>query len=291
VRPHRGSPHTRVLSPAAQGLGSEVAPATAFDRATAVQADGDGTWAATVDESWSAPAGPNGGYVAAIALRAMEAELGDPSRPARSLTLHYLRPPGGGLLEIDVEVERSGRRMSTVTARASQDGKLQVLAVGAFGVDMDGAPDFAAPAPAAPAPDDVDAVPPLPQVPMSAYFEMRPAVGAAPFSGSGGEAVSGGWLRFREPRPLDAPALAMYADAWWPPVFTRLTRPVPVPTVDLTIHFRNPAAAAALGPEDPVLAIFRTSTSEAGFVEEDGELWSPDGTLLAQSRQLALLAS
>lgn len=262
--------------------------ATAFDRATAVEPAGEGAWTGAIDLSWSAPAGPNGGYVAAIVLRAMEAELADPLRPVRSLTLHYLRPPGEGPFDIAVEIVRSGRRMSTLLARASQDGRLQVLALGAFGVEMQGALDFHAEPPPAPGAEEIEPAPPVPQVPISQYFDMRPAIGPLPFTGSD-EALSGGWLRLREPRPLDAPALAMYADAWWPPVFTRLTTPVPAPTVDLTIHFRNPPAAAALGPEDPVLAVFRTATSEAGFVEEDGELWSPDGTLLAQSRQLALL--
>ena len=75
------------------------------------------------------------------------------------------------------------------------------------------------------------------------------------------------------PQPLDAPALAMFADAWWPSPMPRLTRPVAAPTIDLTVHFRAPAAAAAIA-EEPVLAVFRSSTAAGGFFEEDGELWS-----------------
>ena len=60
------------------------------------------------------------------------------------------------------------------------------------------------------------------------------------------------------------------------------------PTIDLTVHFRAPAAAAAI-VEEPVLAVFRSSTAAGGFFEEDGELWSAAGVLLAHSRQLALL--
>ena len=80
----------------------------------------------------------------------------------------------------------------------------------------------------------------------------------------------------------------MFADAWWPSPLPRLTRPVAAPTIDLTVHFRAPAAAAAIA-EEPVLAVFRSSTAADGFFEEDGELWSADGVLLAHSRQLALL--
>jgi len=60
--------------------------------------------------------GPNGGYLAAIILRAMTAELDESARAAPSLTCHYLRPPGAGELRVDVTVERSGRSLSTVSA-------------------------------------------------------------------------------------------------------------------------------------------------------------------------------
>jgi acyl-CoA thioesterase len=256
---------------------------SAFSRATAVEPLGDGAWRATCDAGWSTSLGPNGGYLAAIVLRAMTATLGDASRPARSLTCHYLRPPAVGDVRVDVAVERTGRSLSTLTARLSQDGRDHVLAVGAFAIDLDGVLEYDGAAPEVPEPDAIERLPPAPEVPMTSHFDMRPAVGAPLFAGAD-EALSGGWLRFAEPEPLDAAALTMFADAWWPSPMPRLTRPASLPTIDLTVHFRSPPVA-----DGPVLAVFRSSTAKGGFFEEDGEVWSQDGVLLAQSRQLALL--
>jgi hypothetical protein len=46
---------------------------------------------------------------------------------------------------------------------------------------------------------------------------------------------------------------------------------------------------AGLEPDDFVLGRFRTRTVAEGFLEEDGELWTTTGVLLAQSRQLAIM--
>jgi acyl-CoA thioesterase len=163
------------------------------------------------------------------------------------------------------------------------------LAVGAFAPELPGAADYAGRPPPAPPPEEIAPLAFRPgMLPVLGRFETRPALGAPPLSGAD-EALAGGWLRFAEPRPLDAIALAMYADAWMPAPFARLRAPVAAPTIDLTVHFRAPAAAAALPPEEPVLAVFRSSTAAGGFFEEDGELWSRHGVLLAHSRQLALL--
>ena len=61
-----------------------------------------------------------------------------------------------------------------------------------------------------------------------------------------------------------------------------------VPTVDLTVHFREPLPVLTMAPEDHCFGRFWTTMSRDGFIEEDGEVWSPDGRLLAQSRQLAV---
>jgi acyl-CoA thioesterase len=168
-------------------------PARDFASDIAVRPGGDGRWLADLSPRWDVARGPNGGYVAAVVLQAMLAQLDDAERAPRSLTLHYLRPPSIGPCEITVTVQRSGRGMSTLTARLSQDAKVTILAIGAFAADYPGA---------------------------ATYAVAAPAVGP---------------------------------------------------------------------PEDPVLVRFTSRTASGGFFEEDGEVWAPDGTLLAQSRQLALL--
>ena len=264
---------------------------TAFDKATAVSALGGGAFVAVSDADWEAPNGPNGGYLAAIVLRAMAAALDDPSRPARSITLHYLRPPRPGELRIDVVVERSGRNLSNLTARVAQGERLCVIATAAFAGAFPPSPvDFSETVPDVPPASAVepyvthDALPPI-----ARRLVLRGVIGAPPFSGAD-EALAGGWMSLHEPQPVDAPLLALYADGWLPAAFTMLTAPALAPTIDLTIHFRAPAVAAAVPPDEPLLGIFRSRFSADGIVEEDGELWSPDGVLLAHSRQLALLA-
>ena len=47
--------------------------------------------------------------------------------------------------------------------------------------------------------------------------------------------------------------------------------------------------APEVGPEEFLLGVFSSKRAEGGFWEEDGELWTRDARLLAQSRQLALV--
>jgi hypothetical protein len=82
--------------------------------------------------------------------------------------------------------------------------------------------------------------------------------------------------------------VAALMDAWAPAVFTRASGPFLAPTIDLTIHFRAPTPIAGTKGDDFYLSAFRSTVANDGFFEEDGELWSPHGELLAQSRQLAL---
>ena len=57
---------------------------------------------------------------------------------------------------------------------------------------------------------------------------------------------------------------------------------------NLTIHIRGPLPPAGMREADHLLGRFSSRLSVAGVWEEDGELWTPGGQLIAQSRQLAL---
>lgn len=262
-----------------------------FDRATSVEPLGDGAYAAAMDTDWWVVRGPNGGYVAAVVLRALMDAAGDAGRAPRSLTLHYTAPPAEGEVRIETRVERAGRSLSTLSARMTQDGRLLALALAAFSAPWppthdfvgDAAPDAGAPGEGVEAGRAAELLPPI-----AHRWDFRGVFGAPPFSGAD-EAVTGGWIRPAEPRVADALVVAAMTDGWFPAVFARMSHPAALPTVDLTIHFRAPLPLSGARPDDWTLARFRSGTARDGFVEEDGEIWSAGGVLLAQSRQLALM--
>ena len=253
---------------------------------TSVRPVDGGRHAARIDRGWWIERGPNGGYVAAIVLRAILAEVADPTRRPRSLTLHYLRPPTEGPCEVVVSIERVGRGLTTVSARLQQDGRDCVLALAALGVDRPGPSFDDREPPGVPGPDALRGPPPGSgiAIPFRDRFETRPAIGGNPFA-PGSQALTGGWIRTVDDDPVDDVLVAALTDAWPPAVFSRVEVPVGVPTIDLTIHFRQPPS------DEPgwSLVRFTTQVAAAGYLEEDGEVWSADGRLLAQSRQLAVV--
>lgn len=260
-----------------------------FDADTAVEDLGGGRFAAEMSERWWVGRGPNGGYVAATILRAIQAAA-EGERAPRSLTVHFQRAPLAGPVEIAVEVERAGRRVTFLSARMTQDGKVQATAQAVLSEDW-GEGGFSELAmPDAGEPGELHAIDPESRSSrpnMLQNYRLRPALGEPAFSG--GAPYTGAWIRTRQPRTLDAPLAAAFLDTWFPAPFVRLERPFGAPTIDYTVHFRSPLPPLGAGPEDAYLVAFRSNLARHGFFEEDGELWSAGGVLLAQSRQLALL--
>jgi acyl-CoA thioesterase len=266
---------------------------TEFDRDTAIRREGDGRYSADIVTGWRAGRGPHGGYLAAILLRALIDTVGDPERSPRSLTIHYAAAPEPGRpVEISTTVERHGRSLSTLSARMTQEGRLTSLALAAFSVPWRAPGANELPMPEMGPPDaERRSTPGLfkgaPE--FTRQLVMQPRVGAIPFAGSGAPMRVGGWTGLPEPRPVDALALALFSDAWFPPSFISLDSPAVSPTIDLTIHFRQSISACDCDPAALCLGVFETRLLHDGLFEEDGVIWAPDGTVLAQSRQLGII--
>ncbi|HEX8075066.1 MAG TPA: thioesterase family protein [Thermoleophilaceae bacterium] len=260
-----------------------------FDSDTAVRRLDDLEFEAEIaDDRWWTTGGPHGGFLATVLLRSLTQALDDPDRPPRSLTVHYTGAPRQGALSIRVTIEKKGRTSATLAARATQGDRLVALALAAFSSAFPGEDFSTARMPEVPPADAVEA-PPMHSAPnFTKNFEYRYCIGAAPFT-SAEETVSGGWLRLREPRVLDLALAATYADAWTPAIFPRMTGFMAVPTLDLTVHFRESLPLEGAKPEDFVLAVARTRVVHDGVLDEDTDIWSADGRLLVQSRQLAAL--
>jgi len=202
--------------------------------------------------------------------------------------MHFLRPPQEGPVTVRATVERSGRNLTSVSGRLEQEGKLMGLALGAFSTPWESPLLDDAPMPQVDPPQgrvtEPRSVPNTSAPPFLERMVFQQRFGAPLFSRAE-HAEAGGWLGLREERPLDAAAVTMLADAWFPAPWPRLRALAPAPTIDLTLYFRAPL------PIDDTLLLgrFRSRLVRDGFFEEDGELWAPDGTLIAQSRQLGLL--
>ena len=258
-----------------------------FDDDTRLLPQGDGRqWQAAVSAAWNIGNNPNGGYLLALVGAALQqATPGQPD--PLSITAHYLRPGLGGQPgQVDVDVLRRGRTLSTARATLRQDGQPRLEVLAAMGdLGRAGTAQITLPPPELPPPDECPGrSAPAQGVSLSILdrldIRLHPQQ-AQP--GEVGRALVSGWIRFRDGRDADPLACLLMADAFPPAVFGLLGLVGWVPTVELTVHLRARPAPGWLRVQ------FVANDLTDGRVIEDGALWDSSGRLVAQSRQLALV--
>ncbi len=268
---------------------SRAAGGSAFLTDTTVTRVDERTWSADVNPRWNVGDNPNGGYLLAIAVRAMQEATGRPD--PLSTTAHYLSPPKAGPVTIKVDLIKQGRSFANATAQVIQEGRERVRLLSVLG-DLDarrGPTRVAARPPVLPAPDrcvslrslSEDAGRPVPQI-MDRFDLMLPrdtSWGRVP---EDDPLTVTGWIRFRDGTQPDPVSLVTFADSF-PPTLIGSVAAGWVPTLELTVHVRSrPAPGWMMGT-------FSTRFLMEGLMEEDGELWDAEGRPVALSRQLALV--
>lgn len=259
-----------------------------FDTDTAVSRAESG-WGAELHPRWNVGNNPNGGYLLAVAVRALIEETGRPD-PV-TVTAHYLSPPGPGEVGIETQIVKPGRSFVTAMAEVVQGGRERVRVLGAFGdlTERAGPTRISARPPDIPPPDEctslqdltVRAGRPVPEV-MNRYDLRLPPDSPWGSPGDGDPFEITGWIRFKDGSDPTVLSAFTFADAF-PPTLLGAVASGWVPTIELTVHLRaRPAPGWLLGT-------FKTRVLVDGLLEEDGELWDSQGNCVALSRQLAMV--
>lgn len=244
-------------------------------------------WSGVIAPGWDIVANANGGYLLAIAARALGAALDRPD-PV-TVTGHYFYPGKAGDVTIETQVLKEGRRFGSGSADLISQGRTLLSCIGTFGdlTEASGPEIVDQGPPEMPDPDDclpvvaTDTFPP----PFMGKIELRlhPDDGQFLLGKRSGHALMRGWFRLRHDEPTDTIALLCAADAFPPTAFNADFPVAWTPTIELTVHVRA-------RPEPGWLRCkFATHFVTGGFLEEDGEIWDSTGHLVAQSRQLALI--
>lgn len=271
---------------------------------TAVEQVGEGRYTARLDEDWRIW-GPNGGYVASVALRAAGARSGQ-SRPA-SIAVHYLGVASFDAVDVEVRTLRSTRRAESLRVSITQGGKPIVEAlVWAVADGIEALDHDFAPMPEAPPPEDVptmeqrfaDAGLDGPPFRFWENLDSRPLEWRADWPPPGPlDPVGRWWCRYRPAatfadRWVDACRSLLLVDTYgWPAASGAFAwrnevdgvQAFIAPTTDLHCTFHGFDAA------EPWLFVEGVSpTSGDGLVAARVSVWSASGRPLASGGQTML---
>jgi len=256
-----------------------------------------GRYRAEISSDWGAPLFPNGGVVSAIAASAMALELDVPAHTLRTLTTIFASKVANGVVEIDVEVLRRGKRMSQLGASVRNMGDAEPghRLIASFGEPRPGIEIISDAPPEVPEPMDCDLAPPT-QHAMAAFhkgFFGRLDVRRVRYFQSfeedweAGTAEAIRWSRYSETRGApDEFGLLPLADTM-PPAIGQYLGPghrfFHAPSVDL--YFQSIAA-----PESEwILTRSRIRWGGDGYASAEMHLWDEARRLVAYSTQMMLI--
>ena len=263
--------------------------------------DAPGRYRTELSHDWDAPVFPSGGIVTAVALRALEAELGQAHQALRSFSTMFVSTVEAGALDVTVEALRVGKRMSQLRADVRSSGRSEPghAVTAAFGEAREGfALSYLAPPECGPPGDYPGFATPPPGVPAfrSRFFERLEVARVRMFNSfergwEGGRAEVIRWMRYRVPPRLpdgriDPLSLVALADTMPPAVGQYLGpgyRFYHAPSVDLSMRF------FADTESDWVLTRVVGHWAGDGYASADCTLWDLDRRLLAHATQLMLI--
>ena len=259
-----------------------------FDEATRVAA-GDSRWQGQTSEDYWAFVGPFGGATAATVLRAL-IEHPDRAGDPLSLTVNYCAPIAQGAFDLDVRLVKANRSSQHWCVELTQGGgEVATLATAVF---AERRPSWSHQPAQFPQGTPFEQILPYPRIKASwaNQYDFRFVEGYPDFSGANKDgpasAYSKLWISDRVPRKIDMLSLMSMSDAFFARVFHARRELMPFGTVSLTTYFHTGADDLAAEDISRVLAVADAKIFHRSYGDQNGELWSPDGRLLATTTQI-----
>jgi acyl-CoA thioesterase len=260
-----------------------------FDDATRVSA-GDSRWQGRTSEDYWAFVGPFGGATAATILRALidhPQRAGDPL----ALTVNFCAPITQGEFDLDVRLVKANRSTQHWCVELTQGGAdVATLATAVFAERRPSWAHQQAEVPKAPPFEQILSYPKVAASWVNQY-DLRFVEGNPDLAGAAkatpASAFSKLWIGDRIPRKIDLLSLMSMSDAFFGRVFHARRELVPFGTVSLTTYFHADAADLAAEDISHVLAVADAKIFHKSYGDQNGELWSASGRLLATTTQIA----
>lgn len=267
-------------------MGTSEIPMHVFDAAIALTRSGDDTYSGQTHPAYANMVGPFGGAIGATLLNAVmchPARLGDPV----SLTVHYAAPIADGEFSVQARVMRTNRSSQHWFIELLQSDQVAAFATTVTANRRDTWETTDATFPQVPPPDSVPQAPAVPRAAWTSSYDMRFIEGGLSADNTSSESSQTQlWIRDQPPRPLDFLSLSAICDAFFPRIFVRRPKWVPVGTVALTTYFHADAAQLSAQGTAPLLGVARALHFGKGFFDQSAEIWSTEGVLLAASHQV-----
>jgi acyl-CoA thioesterase len=261
----------------------------------------------SVDTSWGQGRTLFGGLSGALGLERTKLMLADQlvtnplagtseaqtiaQRPLRSIAVNF---SGQCLAETNISFQESllshGKSISQINAQVLQNDRIVTQVSACYGIERESTIEVPSPNIALPklgshqrlnyikgfTPEFVQ------------HFEFEYCQGQFPFSNSEKNELAG-WMRFKESGKsfTDSHLLALI-DAWPPTVLQKLKTPAPCASVSWNLEIVQPLALLKNPLKSDTWLYYEAKIKQAhhGYAHTEASIYTPEGTLLALSRQL-----
>jgi acyl-CoA thioesterase len=260
----------------------------AFDTATTLTPLPDGSFRGRTTAAYANMVGPFGGTTAACMLQAAAmhpARLGDPI----SLTVNFAAALADGEFDIVARAARTNRSTQHWVIELTQAGETAATATAVFAVRRESWSELEAAMPQVAERETLARAPTEGRPQWTRQYDMRFARGGMPDKFDEiphHESLTQVWVRDEPPRPLDFISLAALCDTFFPRVFMRRRKWLPIGTVSLTTFFHADAELLIAQGERAILGVAQGVNFRNGYFDQSATMWSDDGQLLASSHQI-----